>query len=346
MKSVIYSPYLNAFGGGERYILTIAEYLLTKGEVYLLWHDPAILSKLADRFHLTLEGVQVLPIDVVQKNSWEKYQFFHQYDCFVYLSDGSFPAGFAKKNIMHMQIPFDLKHGRSLRNRFKLRTWQAVIVNSALTKSYVDQSFGIQTKVIYPPVAIGAYYSGTKEPIIINVGRFHGKSHGKKQEVLIDTFKKIHEKAKNWKLILIGSVENEQYYRELQRQSKGYPIELYGNLPFCDLVSSYARASIYWHAQGYGEVEPKYQEHFGMTTVEAMAAGCVPVAFGGGGQKEIIEEAKNGFLWYDEDDLVGKTLALVSDSAYLVAMAKNGKERSQEVSKEQCRRKVDRLLGC
>ena len=38
-------------------------------------------------------------------------------------------------------------------------------------------------------------------------------------------------------------------------------------------------------------------EHFGISVVEAMAAGAVPLAVGKGGVGEIITPGENGILW-------------------------------------------------
>ena len=59
----------------------------------------------------------------------------------------------------------------------------------------------------------------------------------------------------------------------------------------------YGRASIFWHAAGLGEDperHPDRYEHFGITTVEAMSAGAVPVVIDAAGQVEIVEHGANG----------------------------------------------------
>jgi glycosyltransferase involved in cell wall biosynthesis len=51
-------------------------------------------------------------------------------------------------------------------------------------------------------------------------------------------------------------------------------------------------------------------EHFGMTTVEAMAAGCVPLVMNKGGQKEIIN-VNSGILWNSIGELSQTTIDLI-----------------------------------
>ncbi len=71
-------------------------------------------------------------------------------------------------------------------------------------------------------------------------------------------------------------------------------------------------ASIFWSATGLGEDEeraPWAQEHFGMTTAEAMAGGCVPVVIDRAGQREIVREGVNGFRWSTPAELIGEDRA-------------------------------------
>ena len=78
----------------------------------------------------------------------------------------------------------------------------------------------------------------------------------------------------------------------------------------------YSHASIYWHATGFGEDEvknPERMEHFGISTVEAQAAGAVPIVVGYGGQKEIVTDNKNGLLWTTKSQLYEKTLSLIEN---------------------------------
>ncbi len=67
---------------------------------------------------------------------------------------------------------------------------------------------------------------------------------------------------------------------------------------------------MFWSATGYGEDEQKNpwaSEHFGMTTVEAMAGGCVPVVIDRAGQKEIVREGLDGYRWSTPEQLVERT---------------------------------------
>ena len=62
-------------------------------------------------------------------------------------------------------------------------------------------------------------------------------------------------------------------------------------------------------------------EHFGITTVEAMAAGCVPVVVARGGQTELVTHGVDGYLWQTPDELDAYTLRLLQDEDLRRTMA-------------------------
>jgi glycosyltransferase involved in cell wall biosynthesis len=138
----------------------------------------------------------------------------------------------------------------------------------------------------------------------------------------------VDEGMADCELHLVGNVDpgspDQNFVEQLQRASESYRVRISPRLPFDALRREYQAASVYWHATGYGcdpEREPIKQEHFGMTIVEAMSAGAVPLAYNRGGPREIIASGVNGFLWNDPDELVAQTRRLLEDSALREAMA-------------------------
>ena len=85
-------------------------------------------------------------------------------------------------------------------------------------------------------------------------------------------------------------------------------------------------------------------EHFGISTVEAMAAGCVPVVINRGGQSEIVEHGATGFLWDTLAELKEYTATLVSDEALRARMAEAARAAAQRFSREAFTEEFRRLL--
>lgn len=292
-----YSPYFDGFGGGERYTLTLASHWSKSHEVHLFWDDEHIISESERRFNLDLSRVKVVRNIFREKKLFKKLLLTRKYDVIFFLSDGSIPTSFARHNILHVQVPFK----RFSHASWKLSRYSSVIANSRFTKSNMDPMVGRRAEVIYPPVETAAFSPKKKEKLILSVGRFHPF---KKQHVLIDAFNKM--KIAGWRLVLAGGLlpEDHEYFTSL-RASKS--VQLVPNISFAQLKGLYEKATIYWHAAGFGESDPMNMEHFGISTVEAMAAGCIPIVFGGGGQPEIVKDGKSGFLWNTPDELIKKT---------------------------------------
>ncbi len=210
-----------------------------------------------------------------------------------------------------------------------LKTYDAVWANSEYTRRWIRTYWRMNSEVLYPPVDVERLAPGPKTQKILNVGRFFSGNHNKKHLEMVQAFRQlVDEGLQGWELHLAGGTAVEEihqaYYREVEEAVRGYPIYLHPNMPYPGLTSLYAESTIYWHASGYGEDEnehPDRFEHFGITTVEAMAAGCCPVVIANGGQPEIVRQGKNGFLWKSLEELKSYTLRLIQDARLRQAIA-------------------------
>jgi len=323
-KAIIFDPYLDTLGGGERYIFTFTEVLLTKGyRVNIVWDDKSIIQKARSRFGLDLKRVNILPKQkLLEKNLLKRFIFLRKYNLLFWVSDGSIPLMLAKRNILHFQVPFHNIAGGSFSNKLKLRFVDTIACNSNFTKRFIDKEYGVESIVLYPPVSVEEFKPGRKKNIILAVGRFEETMQSKRQDVLIDVFREmICGGLKDWRLVLVGaSLEQEnknKFLNSLKKQAKDLPVEFGVNVSFKELKKLYGQARIFWHATGYGIDEnehPGKVEHFGMTTVEAMAAGCWPLVYSAGGQKEIFSSFvdKDMVLWKGKDELFKKTMKIIN----------------------------------
>lgn len=352
MRVGVVDPYLDTLGGGERYTLAFAEYLSRQGhQVDIFWDDQRIKQGVKRRFNIDLGKIKfVEDIFSSRINLIRKWEITRRYDLFFYLSDGSIPFLFAKNNILHFQVPFKNVGGRAFLNKLKLMKFNYVVCNSKFTKKYIDQEYGVNSRVIYPPVGVDDFQPGKKENIILSVGRFTQALHAKKQHILIEVFRKMSDQGlKNWRLVLLGGTlkGDESYVNALEKSASGYPIEIRTNTKFIELRNYYSRAKVYWHASGFGEDESEYperMEHFGITVVEAMAAGCMPVVIDKGGIPEIVDDKKNGFLWKTKSELEKLTLQLVKSPNLRQKLSSQAIKDSQKFSQKIFCQKIDELI--
>ncbi|MGD9129828.1 MAG: glycosyltransferase [Candidatus Woesebacteria bacterium] len=192
-----------------------------------------------------------------------------------------------------------LHGGPSMTRLSDIESYEQVLCNSKFTKKWIKNYWGLKSTVLYPPVNVQMFKAAKhKKNIIINVGRFFVGGHCKKQLDMARVFKRlVDEGVTNWELHFVGGVAegkiHQQYLNSVKQESAGYPVFFHIDSPLKELRKLLSLAKIYWHATGLDEDEkraPILMEHFGISTVEAMAAGCVPVAINKGGQPEIITE--------------------------------------------------------
>lgn len=323
MKVGIFSPYLDTLTGGEKYIFTAASCLSREHQVTIFWDDPSILDKAAEKFNLDLSKVKVIP-NLFSSNTGLISRLMHTmtYDRIFYLSDGSIPIVLSKL-IIHFQFPVERLNTNSFLFLFKKSRISKIVCNSYFTKQFIDRKFNINSYVLYPPSTQGDVMKEIKKDnLILTVGRFSILPNGtdfKKLEFLVSAFKKFQKKRlKGWKMAIVTSVnkDQEENFLKFEKQIKSSHISVYKNPGFDSISSLYKRSKIYWHAAGFGEDLQKFPEraeHFGISTVEAMSYGSIPIVIKAGGQIEIVKDNENGFLWDTEVELIEKTHKIAVD---------------------------------
>lgn len=244
-------------------------------------------------------------------------------------------------------------HGGPSVTRFSdIESYDQILTISKFSRKWVEKYWGMDSKILYPPVNVKNFKpSSKKKNIIAHVGRFFISGHSKKQLDLVRVFKHlVDEGIINWELHFIGSVAegdiHQQYFNTIKEEAAGYPVFFHINAPFQELKQILSLAKIYWHATGLDEdpeKNPIRLEHFGITTVEAMASGCVPVVINLGGQAEIVTE-NSGCLWNTRTELLEATKMLIKDPKTLKQYSENAIERSKFFSTENFKNELKKYL--
>lgn len=339
MKIGIYTPYLDTLSGGEKYILTAATALSKHHEVFLFWDKDTdgLKKNITEKFGMDLQGITFTDnIFASHVSFFSRFFASRSYDRIIVLSDGSIPL-IGSKLFLHFQSPMEWVKGNDIKTKLKMSRVAKVICNSQYTKKFIDNTFGITSDVIYPPVVLGDTNPSEKENIILHVGRYgiaQAGSSYKKQEMLIAAFKKMIDAGlTGWKLSLIVSIfeRDRERLSDLKKSLTGYPIELMVNPSNQQLWHMYSIAKIYWHASGFGEdleKHPDRAEHFGMSTVEAMGCGAVPIVINAGGQPEIVTDQINGLLWNSEEELLKNTHTVIHDESLREKLSQAAKTKA------------------
>lgn len=353
MNIGIYSPYLSTLTGGEKYIFTSASCLSKEHRVSIFWDDPQILEKASEKFNLDLSKVTVVP-NIFNNNTSliKRIVKTLKFDRIVYLSDGSIPI-VGCRLLVHFQFPVEWLNTNSFSFLFKKSRITKIVCNSYFTKHFIDRKFNTQSYVLYPPASTNADEIMKKEKLILTVGRFSMLPNGtdfKKLAFLVASFKKFQKKRlKGWKMAVVTSVQDDatSNFEEFEDSIKSSYVKVYKNASHSTIKDLYQKASIYWHATGYGEDLTKYPEraeHFGISTVEAMSYGAIPVVINAGGQIEIVKNGENGFTWEDEKDLIKLTHKLAVDPKLFDSIQERSIEASKRFTKDRFCEELNHLI--
>lgn len=177
---------------------------------------------------------------------------------------------------------------------FEFQNYNCVI-NSNYTYNMFEEYYEKRIDVVYPSNAIESDLPKKfvkKEKTVIFLSRL---SPAKKVEKVVE-LAKIHS---DFFFYILGGVDvkNENYLKRIKSDILKFNlmnIEILVNPPYNKLKEYLYRAEYY--------VFFAENEHFGITTVEAMLYGCIPFVHNSGGQKEIVPKEDLRFEYSNMND--------------------------------------------
>jgi len=241
--------------------------------------------------------------------------------------------------------------GEGAFSREFLQDYDTLLAISQYTQRWVKRRWGRDSVVVPPPVDTERFRpraSDDKQSMILSVGRFFApeRGHDKKHVEMLYAFRTMCDRGlvpPGWEFHLAGRVHRElpedvAHFEKVRRLAEGYPVRILADVPYDQLVAEYRAASIFWHAAGWGEDDTRYPErfeHFGITTCEAMSAGCTPVVIAKAGQAEIVTDGVNGHTFATLEELITKTRLLITSfgSSRSAALARSAQVTAERYSK-------------
>lgn len=171
------------------------------------------------------------------------------------------------------------------------------VINSKYTAELFEEAHGIKLPVIYPPIQMtGRNYVDDDLSYRDTVTFFSRIVDYKRPDLLLI----LAEKYPSTRFVIMGAVPDHRipFLNSLKKVAKDKQLQnvlFFANPSDGRVQEELSRTRIY--------VFPAQNEHFGMTTVEAIASGAIPFVHNSGGQKEIVH---NNILQFDYEEFFEK----------------------------------------
>lgn len=371
MKILFYEWALHDIGGGQKFNCKIIEHLSKNHVIDVLTLFPVSKKRLESYYSVDLSKTRIINLYDSSKIhqtllkllvSKKVSKMSSKYDLFYNAETQESIKPQAKHNIMYCHF-FEPKWYRPAKGFFDffkltgiylLKTLQKnyakkykIYCNSLYTQKCLKKLWKVDAEVLYPPVDIPKQRLFKKQNLIVSVGRL---TPDKSYDFIIKLFKQMLKNSviKNYKLLICGKIYNSDYLKKLKQLSKDNFIEFKTDLTNKQLKSIYKKSKIFIQAKGLNINEKKYPgflEHFGMTTIEAMSYGCVPVVLNKGGYKETVENNRSGFLFDSEDEAIEKLKLLVKNEKLRKDMSKQAVKRAKKFSLQRMQREIDKMMN-
>lgn len=328
MRVAVLYDYLETVGGGERVALALAKHL--DADLITTEFDPTLPARAGS------EGVRVRSLGGLVRGAPFKqlhasWRFSRSrlpgYEMYILVGNWAHFAGRAHHpNLYYCLTPtrtfYDLRGDLLARlpwtrravagawirvhralDRRAVRGVDRIIAISENVRGRVRRAYARDAGVIYPPVATARFRFVELGDAWLSVNRLYPE---KRIDLQIEIFRRLpHEK-----LVIVGGFtrgdRTERYVASLRPPPN---VTLMGEVPEAALADLYGRCR--------GFLTTALDEDFGITPVEAMAAGKVVLATDEGGYRETIVHGKTGFLLPPDAEAFARTIRGLDDAALL-----------------------------
>ena len=216
--------------------------------------------------------------------------------------------------------------------RWLIRRMDAIIATSDVSASYLKRAstvipHGVDTDAYAPPESRAAAFAESGLPGAFAIGCFGRVRAQKGSDVFVDAMCQLLPRYPDFTAVLVGAIMPEQsaFAGDLKNRiaAAGLTarIVMTGELDIAEVQRWYQRLTIYAFTSR--------NEGFGLTLIEAMAAGAALVAARAGAAELVVEDGVTGVLVPpgDADALAAALEPLMRDPAAATAMGERGRQR-------------------
>lgn len=177
-------------------------------------------------------------------------------------------------------FPYLIYERREARNTKRL-----ILSNSKYTSDAIKKITGINPSLLYPPISKTFYVNpsdiNVRENIVVSVSRIAPE----KRLTLIPYIARLTNRKIRFRIIGLkeSAQELNQILTLIERNKVSDRVEVMTDVSRGDLQSILRKSKVFLHLT--------HGEHFGVSIVEAMASGCIPVVHNSGGPREFVPDS-------------------------------------------------------
>lgn len=218
-------------------------------------------------------------------------------------------------------------------SRWLMARMDGVIATSQAAAAYLVRPaqvihHGVDTELYHPPADRAALFAATGLPGKYGIGCFGRLREQKGTDVFVEAMCRLLPRYPDFTAVVIGAVTPDQqiFVRGLRARvdAAGLTerVRFLGELPIADVPPWYQRITIYAFTSR--------NEGFGLTLLEAMAAGNALVAARSGAASQVVIDGRTGVLVPpgDAEALTGALEALMRDPVAAAAMGQRARDRA------------------
>ncbi|CAA7028910.1 unnamed protein product [Microthlaspi erraticum] len=220
------------------------------------------------------------------------------------------------------------------------------MVNSSWTKSHIEVLWRIPERIrrVYPPCDTSGLQAlplerSSDPPVFISVAQFRPeKAHMLQLEAFSLALEKLDADVPRPKLQFVGSCRNESDEERLQKlKDRAVELKVDGNVEF--YKNAMYRELVALLGNAVAGLHGMIDEHFGISVVEYMAAGAIPIAHNSAGPKMdiVLEEdgERTGFLAETVEEYAEAMIEIVKMSeTERLKMAGSARKRATRFSEQ------------
>ncbi len=232
------------------------------------------------QYDVVLSSSSAFSKGIITRSTTLHLCYCHTPTRYLWMDTHSYIRGLQQGKFLKPFLPFLLTH---------LRIWDQLaadrvdkfIANSKTVQERIKKYYKRDSDIIYPPVDVGHYSISDK------IGDYYlagGRLVAYKRfDLIVDTFNRLGIKLK-----IFGEGPELKKLKKLANKN----IEFVGKVPDEEKIELYRHCIAYIHPQ---------EEDFGITLVQAAAAGRPAIALAAGGALETIVDGVTGTFFYDQD---------------------------------------------